>query len=156
MAYYGQGIGRYFAGNTSGQDALSNIGLPGVGNHVSVNPIPTYGAVLAYRRFWLTQLRSNFSVAYARQDFPGYANQFAPGSASAVFLNRDMAQMFANLIWSPFATERNGVVGNGWLDVGLEYLYSRRDVLGGAAQTGGAGVGHGIANRIVGAAIARF
>ena len=31
MAYYGQGIGRYFAGNTSGQDALTNIGLPGVG-----------------------------------------------------------------------------------------------------------------------------
>ena len=27
MAYYGQGIGRYFPGNTSGQDALSNIGL---------------------------------------------------------------------------------------------------------------------------------
>ena len=29
MVYYGQGIGRYFAGNTSGQDALSNLGLPG-------------------------------------------------------------------------------------------------------------------------------
>ena len=29
MVYYGQGIGRYFPGNTSGQDALSNIGLPG-------------------------------------------------------------------------------------------------------------------------------
>ncbi|PWT87093.1 MAG: hypothetical protein C5B58_00270, partial [Acidobacteria bacterium] len=31
MVYYGQGIGRYFDSNTVGQDALSNIGLPGVG-----------------------------------------------------------------------------------------------------------------------------
>ena len=30
MAYYGEGIGRYFAGSTTGQDALTNIGLPGV------------------------------------------------------------------------------------------------------------------------------
>ena len=52
MVYYGQGIGRYFAGNTSGQDALSNIGLPGSSLSFSLNPLPTYGAIVAYRHFW--------------------------------------------------------------------------------------------------------
>ena len=61
MAYYGQGIGRYFPGNTSGQDALSNIGLPGSSLSFSLNPLPTYGAIAAYRHFWTPQLRSNVS-----------------------------------------------------------------------------------------------
>ena len=73
MAYYGEGMGRYFAGNTSGQDALSNIGLPGAAAGVSLDPVPTYGATAAYRRFWTPQLRSNLSYSYARQDYPNYA-----------------------------------------------------------------------------------
>ncbi len=156
MAYYGQGIGRYFAGNTSGQDALSSVGLPGSLTSFSLDPIPTYGAIAAYRHFWLTQLRSNISYAYARQDYPSYASEFVPGTLPATSLNRDMQQVFVNLIWSPFATLQNGTVGTGWLDVGLEYLYTRRDVLGGAAATGAAGGGHGIANRFVAAAVGRF
>ncbi len=99
MVYYGQGIGRYFAGNTSGQDALSNIGLPGTFASFSFNPLPTYGAIVAYRRFWTTQLRSNFSYAYSHEDYPSYALGFTPGSASALALNTDMQQVFANLIW---------------------------------------------------------
>ncbi len=156
MAYYGEGIGRYFAGNTSGQDALSNIGLPGTATGFSLNTIPTYGIIAAYRRFWMTGLRSNISYAYARQDFPSYALAFAPGSAAATSLNRDMQQVFVNLIWSPFAELNNGAIGNGWLDIGLEYVFTRRDVFGGAQATGTAGVGHGIANRFVAAAVARF
>jgi hypothetical protein len=156
MGYYGEGIGRYFAGNTSGQDALSNIGLPGTSAGFSVNAIPTYGFIAAYRRFWLTQLRSNVSYAAAWADYPSYAHQFTPGSISATSLNRDMQQVFVNLIWSPFAEYTNGTVGTGWLDVGVEYLYTRRDIFGGAQATGTAGVGHGIANRLVGAAIVRF
>ena len=102
MAYYGQGIGRYFAGNTSGQDALSNIGLPGSSSSFSLNALPTYGAIVAYRRFWTPQLRSNLSYAYAHEDYPSYALRFharfgRPRSA----LNRDMQQVFVNLIWSP-------------------------------------------------------
>jgi hypothetical protein len=156
MAYYGEGIGRYFAGNTSGQDALSNIGLPGTSTSFSFDAIPTYGFTAAYRRFWTTQLRSNISYSYAQQDFPSYASQFTSGSIPAVSLNKDMQQVFVNLIWSPFATVSNGVVGTGWLDTGLEYLWTRRDVLGGAQATGSAGAGHGIANRILGAAVVRF
>ena len=155
MVYYGQGIGRYFAGNTSGQDALSNLGLPGI-TSFSLNPLPTYGAIAAYRRFWTTQLRSNVSYAYSREDYPSYALNFTPGSASALGLNRDMQQVFVNLIWSPFAEIRDGVFGSGWLDVGAEYVFTRRDLFGGSTAAGTAGSGLGIANRILAAAVARF
>lgn len=116
----------------------------------------SYGATLAYRRFWATTLRSTFSYAYARNDFPSYALGFAPGSAAATSLNRETQQVFVNLIWSPFAEVRNGTFGSGWLDFGLEYVFTRRDIYGGAVAAGPGGVGHGIANRIMFAAIARF
>jgi hypothetical protein len=74
MAYYGQGVGRYFAGNTFGQDALSNIGLQGVIGG-SLDPLPTYGVIAAYRRFWTPQLRSNVSYAYSRQDYPSVVSR---------------------------------------------------------------------------------
>ncbi len=156
MAYYGQGIGRYFGGNTSGQDALSNIGLAGVTSGFSLNPLPAYGVIAAYRHFWMTRLRTNVSYAYAHQDYPSYALGFTPGSPSALALNRDMQQVFVNLIWSPFATIRNGTFGSSWLDVGIEYVYTRRDLFGGSATAGSAGAGFGIANRFVAAAIGRF
>ncbi len=155
MAYYGEGIGRYFAGQTSGQDAVTDLGLPEV-TSPSLDAVASYGATIAYRRFWTTQLRSNFAYSYSRNDYPSYALGFAPGSASAVSLNREYQQVFANLIWSPFAEVRNGVFGSGWLDLGLEYLFTRRDLYGGATAAGLAGAGHGIANRILFAAIARF
>jgi hypothetical protein len=41
-------------------------------------------------------------------------------------------------------------------DVGLEYVFSRRNVFGGAVATGSAGADYGVANRIVAAANARF
>jgi hypothetical protein len=101
-------------------------------------------------------LRSNFSYAYARQDYPSYALGFTPGSASATSLNREMQQVFVNLIWSPFGTVNNGVFTASWLDVGIEYLYSSRDLFGGAGQAGTAGDGDGIANRLLFAVITRF
>jgi hypothetical protein len=156
MVYYGQGIGRYFPGNTSGQDALSNIGLPGTATGFSFNPLPTYGVIAAYRRFWTTKLRSNVAYAYSHEDYPSYALQFTPGSASALALNTDMQQVFVNLIWSPFAELRDGTFGSGWLDVGLEYVFTRRDLFGGSAQAGSAGSGLGVANRFLAAAVGRF
>jgi hypothetical protein len=156
MGYYGQGIGRYFAGNTFGQDALSNIGLPGTIADFSLDPLPTFGATAAYRRFWTPQLRSNIAYSWARQDYPSYALAFVPGSPSAVFLNSNMQQGIVNLIWSPFAQFNGTTVDTGWLDVGLEYVYSQRDVFGGSAATLPAGNGSGTANRILGAAIGRF
>ena len=156
MAYLGQGIGRYFGGNTSGQDALSNIGLPGTMTDFNLDALPTFGATAAYRRFWTAQVRSNIAYSYARQDYPSYALLFAPGSASATSLNSNMQQAIVNLIWSPFAELRNGTVDTGWLDVGLEYVYTQRQVFGGSTATAAAGDGDGVANRILGAAIGRF
>jgi len=157
MAFYGEGIGRYFFGNTGGQDAVSNLGLPGARTTLAFDPLPVYGVTAAYRRFWSPSWRSNFSYSWTRQDYPSYALGFAPGSAAALSLNQELQQVFANLIWSPFATERDGVVSTSWLDVGLEYLFTRRDLYGGAAAAQGAGgVGHGIANRILLGVVARF
>jgi hypothetical protein len=156
MAYVGEGIGRYFAGNSSGQDLLSNIGLPNSQVAYEQNALQTYGATVAYRRFWTPQLRSTFAYSYAKQDYPTYALQFAPGTTAATSLNNNMQQGIVNLIWSPFAVARDGVVDTGWLDAGFEYIYSKRDVFGGSAATGAAGLGYGVANRFMGAAIVRF
>ncbi len=155
MAYYGEGIGRYFAGNTFGQDALSNIGLLGV-TDFTLDPLPTYGATAAYRRFWTPQWRSNFVYSYAWQQYPSYALLFVPGSTSATSLNGTMQQAIVNLIWSPFAELRGNTVGTGWLDVGLEYVYTRRNVFGGAAATSTAGAGFATGNRVLGSVTARF
>lgn len=81
---------------------------------------------------------------------------FTPGSASATGLNREIQQVFANIIWSPFGQVRNGVFGSGWLDVGMEYVFTRRDIQGGATAAGAGQVGHGIGNRFLFATIARF
>jgi len=156
MAYVGEGIGRYFAGSTNGLDATSNVGLTGAGTQVSLDPVPAWGATIGYRRFWTEQIRSNVSYSYARQDFQNYTLGFIPGSAPAVVLNREIQQVFANLIWSPFGAIRNGTFGSGWLDVGLEYLWTNRSLFGGNAAGGTAGSGAGTANRILFATIARF
>jgi hypothetical protein len=156
MVYYGEGIGRYFGANTSGQDALSNIGLPGVISDVTLDPLPTYGASAGYRRFWTPQWRSNFVYSYAWQQYPSYALFFTPGSASATALNSTMQQAIVNLIWSPFAELRGNAVGTGWLDVGLEYVYSHRDVFGGTVATGTAGADFATANRVLGSVTVRF
>lgn len=154
MAYYGEGIGRYFAGNTFGQAALSDIGtVPGMQH--SLEAVPTYGGTIGYRRFWTDKLRSTLSYAYARQDFPNDI-RFTPGSRGALSLNEEMQQVIANLIWSPFADRPTSRMPFGWLDLGLEYVFSRRDLQDGAAAVGAGGVGHGIANRLLAVGIVRF
>jgi hypothetical protein len=153
--HYGEGIGRYLDATLSGQGALSNIGLPGV-NDASLTPLPSWGVIGGYKRYWTPALRSNFSYAFAQADVPGFASQFAPGGSSALSLNSTMQMGVANLIWSPFATERNGRVDNGRFDVGVEYIYYRRNVDGGAVATGTGLGGYGIEQRIQVTGIARF
>ncbi len=147
MGFYGEGIGRYFFGNSGGVDAVSNLGVAArAGEGPLLRAIPIYGATVAYRRFWLDQLRSNLAYSWSRQDVPGLARQFAPGSAGAVTLNRELQQVFANLIWSPFATRQpGGAVGSGLLDI-----------FGGAPATGPGRGGKGIGHRVLFGAVARF
>lgn len=155
LAYYGQGIGRYFFGSTIGLDAVTNVDtLSSRQARQLFDAVESWGATAAYRRFWTDRLRSNFSYAYARQNFPGYVREFG-ATATAEALNRNVQQVFANLIWSPFGTMRDNVFGPGWLDVGVEYLFTRRDLAAGAAANGGQ-PGRGIANRFLFGAVARF
>jgi hypothetical protein len=158
MAFVGQGIGRYLFGNTGGSDAITNRGLASAAGGFDMEAIQSWGLTAGYRRFWTPQLRSNFSYSWAKLDYPDYARQFTPGSAAALSLNDELQQVFANLIWSPFATQRaDGSVDTGWLDIGVEYLFTRRDLFGGAAAAMGAGgLGHGIQNRLLFGAVARF
>ncbi|PWS35205.1 hypothetical protein DFH01_23155 [Falsiroseomonas bella] len=155
MAYYGEGIGRYFDSATSGQSAYSRIGLAGA-TDVSLTPVPTYGATIGYRHYWAPSLRTNMAYAYARLDNPAFVSEFAAGGSGAVAANREMQMGVVNLIWSPFATEREGRIGNGWLDVGVEYIYFRRDLQDGAIASPVGQGGHGIEQRIQASAIVRF
>jgi hypothetical protein len=153
MVFYGQGIGRYFGGNSPGQDLLTNVGLPGVGTDFDQQPLTTYGGTIAYRRFWLPQLRSNLAYSITKQEYPIYAQAFTPGSGAALSLNQQMQQGIVNLIWSPYGTVKDGRFDAGWLDAGIEYIYMRRDVLGNAIA--GEPV-RGEANRFMAAAIVRW
>jgi hypothetical protein len=156
MGFYGEGIGRYFFGVSNGADGVSNLGLASARDGLRLTPITSYGATIAYRRFWTETLRSNFSYSAAWQEFPEYARGFAPGSAQARALNENLQQVFANLIWSPFGSFRDGRFNSGWLDVGIEYLYTRRDLFGGTVAAGPGVKGYGIANRFLLGVIARF
>jgi hypothetical protein len=155
MAFYGQGIGRYFDAATSGQSAYSNIGLAGV-TDVSLTAVASYGGMIGYRHYWAPTLRSNAAYAYARLDNPAFVSQFTAGGSGAVAANQDMQMGVANLIWSPFGSERDGRINHGWLDVGLEYIYYRRNLQGGALAAPTGQGGYGIEQRIQASAIARF
>jgi hypothetical protein len=155
LGYYGEDIGRYLAGNSFGQGAVTNFGIPAPRND-SLDAVPSYGGTVASRRFWSDTVRSTFAYSYARQDFPDSAGDFAPGSPGALALNREMQQVIANLVWSPFADRPTQRQPFGWLDLGMEYVFSRRDLEGGAAATAPGGVGHGIANRLVAFGLVRF
>ena len=66
------------------------------------------------------------------------------------------AQLAARRPDLTFAELRGNTVGNGWLDVGLEYVYSHRNVYGGTVATVPVGLGLANANRVVGSVTARF
>jgi hypothetical protein len=156
MAYYGQGIGRYFDSATNGQAAYSDIGLTPTARSAGLEAVPSWGFLAGYRHFWAPTLRSTAAYAYTRLDNPAAVASFAPGSAAALAANRDLQMGVVNLIWSPFARESSGRVSTGWLDVGLEYIFYRRDLEGGATSAGPGQLGHGIEQRIQAAMIARF
>ncbi|WP_237216447.1 DcaP family trimeric outer membrane transporter, partial [Falsiroseomonas oryziterrae] len=154
MAYYGEGIGRYFDSTTSGQAAYSRLGLPGA-PEASLSAVPSWGFVAGYKHYWMPALRSTAAYGYARLDNPDFVSQFATGGPGATAVNREMQMGVVNLIWSPFARDSGGRVDAGWLDIGVEYIYFRRDLEGGATAGGDAG-GRGIEQRLQASAIARF
>jgi hypothetical protein len=64
---------------------------------------------------------------------------------------RSLIQLFTGLV-----TVRNGTLDAGWLDAGIEYNYPTCDVFGRATASGAAGLGYGVTNRFMVAAILRF
>jgi hypothetical protein len=150
MAYYGEGIGRYFGGNTFGQDALSNVGLPGVAD-VTLDPLPTYERGL-----------SPFLDTAVAQQLRLFLRMATISSLRATFRARIGFRHVAEYNHAAgdrqpdLESLRGNTVGTGWLDVGLEYVYSNRAVFGGTVATSTAGDGFATGNRVLGSVTARF
>jgi hypothetical protein len=106
-AYAGNGIGRYSIGFLP--DALVDAN-----GHLAA---PTqWLAMAAYRHFWTPGLRSTLALS-------GVAASNPSGTAAGVNRSADSAHL--NVIWSPVAQT----------NLGVEYIYARREVQGGDSGT---------------------
>ncbi len=104
-AYAGNGIGRYSVGFFP--DALLDAG-----GHLV---LPTqWLAMVAYRHFWTTSLRSTVALS-------GLASSNPAGTGASVNKRSDSAHL--NVIWSPVPQT----------NLGLEYIHARREVQDGSA-----------------------
>ncbi|WP_431282293.1 DcaP family trimeric outer membrane transporter [Humitalea sp. 24SJ18S-53] len=113
---YGSGIGRYLDSTSNGQGGV--LSQPTIGKGV-LDTVDVFSVSVGYQRRWSDTVRSNFFYGYAQLDYPSFANQFSPTGAGAPLLNTRMNQAVANIIWSPIPS----------VDVGIEYLYTTRDIL---------------------------
>jgi hypothetical protein len=106
-AYYGNGIGRYSIGFFTDAllDANGHIVLPN-----------QWLATVAYRHFWSPTLRSTLALSELGSSNPA-------GTAGSD--NRNSQSAHLNVIWSPVAQT----------NLGLEYIYARREVQSGDAGT---------------------
>jgi hypothetical protein len=87
----------------------------------------SWNVLAGFLHYWTPQLRSGFSVAYSKIDFPSVVGSFVGGGLNPVFgptgaltttgVVRDwnMINAAANLIWSPVRD----------LDIGVEVTYDR-------------------------------
>lgn len=100
---YGNALGRYMTTAFNDAEFDSDNG--------SVETFDQWGGFLAYRHFWIDNLRSNLVYSYGEAD-----------NDMSVVLNPDVNKEFqsvhANLIWSPVPQ----------VDLGIEYLYGYREV----------------------------
>jgi hypothetical protein len=100
--HYGNALGRYMA--TKFKDAEFNTTTG------EVETFDQFGGFLAYRHFWVDNLRSNLVYSYAAAD-----NDM---SLVADTVNKEFQSVHANLIWSPVPS----------VDLGIEYLYGYREI----------------------------
>ena len=156
MVYYGQGIGRYFAGNTSGQDALSNLGLPG-DHQLQSEPAADLRRDCGLPPLLDDAAAQQCLIRLFARGLPVLRAELHAGLGVGPGVEpRHAAGLRQPDLESRSRTVRDGVFGSGWLDVGAEYVFTRRDLFGGSTAAGTAGSGLGIANRILAAAVARF
>jgi hypothetical protein len=115
----GEGIGRQITGSTN--DALNtNYGAFPVtslatANSVIVKPITEFAGWVGYTHHWMPNLRSNVSAGIRHEDY----NSNLIGPAQNLVADKELVTAHANLIWAPVA----------FVDVGVEYLYGRRQVV---------------------------
>lgn len=100
--HYGNALGRYMA--TKFKDAEFNTTTG------EVETFDQFGGYVAYRHFWVDNLRSNLVYSYAAAD-----NDL---SIVADTVNKEFQSIHANLIWSPVPA----------VDLGIEYLHGYREI----------------------------
>jgi hypothetical protein len=133
----GPGIGRYL--NDADQVGLeTNYGslqpncptpksslCPAAGafpaSDIIVDKVFSAGASAGYQHWWLPNLRSNVTGGYVIQDISGALI----GPLASVNQNHKVWTTHVNLIWSPV----------GFIDTGIEYIYSQRNTVAGLTGT---------------------
>jgi len=106
---YGNALGRYVT--TLFKDAAYNT----VTNEVET--FDQYGGFLAYRHFWINNLRSNLVYSYGAAD-----NDTSFITSTLDTTNKEFQSIHVNLIWSIVPS----------VDLGVEYLHGYREVESGA------------------------
>lgn len=101
MLNYGNALGRYMYSNF--EDAY----LDENGN---LETLDQWGGFVAYRHFWLDNLRSSLVYSYAEAD--------NDTSAVGDEVNKRFQSVHANLVWSPVSE----------VNLGLEYLWGQREL----------------------------
>jgi hypothetical protein len=135
---YGDGIGRYMAGNSTEFSLVSNYPaaqITGAGGaaaaaNVIVKPTVSWGGNTGYQHRWTPTLRSNISAGILHHDISNVGNAgggFVCPARSAAALagtggcgtNKELITSELNLIWNPVP----------FADIGIEYFHGHRLVL---------------------------
>jgi len=137
---YGDGIGRYLNSSTNfalatNYPALAPPGALGASNVLARTTVE-WGGNVGYLHRWTDTLRSSVSFGINHHDIPNYFRTVTAGGATTGVagycsaavttgggtcgLNKELISAHANLIWNPVP----------FADVGIEYVYGRRMVLG--------------------------
>jgi hypothetical protein len=101
---YGNALGRYM---TTGFNDAEFDGS-------EVETFDQWGGFLAYRHYWVDNLRSNLVYSYGGAD----NDESILGTAAYNNTNKEFQSVHANLIWSPVPA----------VDLGIEYLYGYREI----------------------------
>ena len=129
---WGDGMGRYMAGNTSEFSLVSNYPTAApatlaAAKAVGIRTTVTWGGQTSYQHWWTPTLRSNANFGILHHDINnlGGIHGFVCSGAARFSgtggcgLNKELVTAAVNLIWNPVP----------FADVGIEYVWAHRLVL---------------------------
>ena len=132
---WGDGIGRYLAGNTSEFSLITNypaaaIGTPTLAKALGARTTVSWGGNTSYHHLWTPTLRSNIGFGILHHDITNVGLGSALGGVCATRvaalagagncgLNKELIATEVNLIWNPVP----------FADLGVEYFWGHRLVL---------------------------